>query len=700
MVHSGSAIGGHYYAYIKSFSNLNWYEFNDSTVGLVTEKVVKSAYGGESGANAYMLMYRLKSSTRNMVPVSNENVPQVLQTRVNQVDEKDKMQSDPNYMTLNVAFEYESTKKKKISDDGISSLYAKVIEDPLEGKLSFEIIHLKKDITLEEAKRKIWDLIGGRLVSVTSYERTRLRKYEKTPKWKLLDTYSGREDQTLADLFNNHGYYSSSTQQLFLEYLPNDKPKLQFEEWREHDRKIVVHIIEKSECKTIEVPTDVRAGIDEFKILLEGRSNIPAKSQYLFLVEGDSYYGSSPRLRDITTQSWYPAWNDGLELYLERWDPGKGDRPTNVESYFDNIKNGYTFIFNIPVDYKFPRGVVFDQTVMIDGRKTLETLKEAISKKINLAVDEFKIAKGSSHHYSEPDEFKDMESNISQHYHSRGKQSKNLVYVKKGVAFKRGETKIKFYLYSPGELIELLEMGVKNEHSFREVRPILAERLFKKNGKQINPDCIRFRKIESDDKVKDVILLDSKVESCFRNQYYYSSAPKNCIAIQETASPEEANDEKDIVLLLIRRCNCMEMTLDKPEELALSKYVPLSNFSTMISKKYNISIDNIMYAKPYSYKEPYKRSGLSRESWSSLSSKSSYSSESVISEYPLSLNSGDMVFIRNKEDGMRTMTYNERADMDNEDLGIQASLENYHYTPSKERGLQINVQNRVGTPKI
>ena len=29
MVHSGSAAGGHYYAYIKSFEDNRWYSFND-----------------------------------------------------------------------------------------------------------------------------------------------------------------------------------------------------------------------------------------------------------------------------------------------------------------------------------------------------------------------------------------------------------------------------------------------------------------------------------------------------------------------------------------------------------------------------------------------------------------------------------------------------------------------------------------------
>lgn len=32
MIHSGSASGGHYYAYIKEFENSEWYCFNDQSV--------------------------------------------------------------------------------------------------------------------------------------------------------------------------------------------------------------------------------------------------------------------------------------------------------------------------------------------------------------------------------------------------------------------------------------------------------------------------------------------------------------------------------------------------------------------------------------------------------------------------------------------------------------------------------------------
>lgn len=47
MIHSGSALGGHYYAYIRSFDDGCWYDFNDSSVRAVSESQVREAFGGE-----------------------------------------------------------------------------------------------------------------------------------------------------------------------------------------------------------------------------------------------------------------------------------------------------------------------------------------------------------------------------------------------------------------------------------------------------------------------------------------------------------------------------------------------------------------------------------------------------------------------------------------------------------------------------
>eukprot|EP01052_Picozoa_sp_SAG31_P007612 SAG31_NODE_366_length_16817_cov_17.317921_5_plen_121_part_00 len=46
-IHSGGAMGGHYYAYIQDFGTKQWFEFNDSTIsGPLNEAQIQQAYGG------------------------------------------------------------------------------------------------------------------------------------------------------------------------------------------------------------------------------------------------------------------------------------------------------------------------------------------------------------------------------------------------------------------------------------------------------------------------------------------------------------------------------------------------------------------------------------------------------------------------------------------------------------------------------
>ncbi len=59
LVHSGTQGAGHYYAYIKSFEDGKWYQFNDRDVSLTNEDSIERAYGKRYGeATAYLLKYR------------------------------------------------------------------------------------------------------------------------------------------------------------------------------------------------------------------------------------------------------------------------------------------------------------------------------------------------------------------------------------------------------------------------------------------------------------------------------------------------------------------------------------------------------------------------------------------------------------------------------------------------------------------
>jgi len=86
LVHRGSALGGHYYAYIQSLTTGKWFEYNDSSVKEIASDAYKETFGENEkktsmpffshGTNAYMLMYRQYDPTRNELEPTKETIPE------------------------------------------------------------------------------------------------------------------------------------------------------------------------------------------------------------------------------------------------------------------------------------------------------------------------------------------------------------------------------------------------------------------------------------------------------------------------------------------------------------------------------------------------------------------------------------------------------------------------------------------------
>ncbi|XP_031348562.1 ubiquitin carboxyl-terminal hydrolase 47 isoform X2 [Photinus pyralis] len=100
MIHSGSATGGHYYAYIKDFQKNQWLCFNDQTVSRITEDDIHKTYGGgptrgyyssvySSSTNAYMLMYRQIDKQRNCHVMAVDEFPLHIKNLLQQMREKE-----------------------------------------------------------------------------------------------------------------------------------------------------------------------------------------------------------------------------------------------------------------------------------------------------------------------------------------------------------------------------------------------------------------------------------------------------------------------------------------------------------------------------------------------------------------------------------------------------------------------------------
>ena len=118
MVHSGSAAGGHYYAYIKSLSgNADWFCFNDQHVTRIGSDDIEKTFGGStssrgyysstytSSTNAYMLVYRQCDAARNETFMKEADFSSELQSelmRINNIEEEARKQAEIERNTCKV----------------------------------------------------------------------------------------------------------------------------------------------------------------------------------------------------------------------------------------------------------------------------------------------------------------------------------------------------------------------------------------------------------------------------------------------------------------------------------------------------------------------------------------------------------------------------------------------------------------------
>uniref|UniRef100_K3WU38 Ubiquitin carboxyl-terminal hydrolase n=1 Tax=Globisporangium ultimum (strain ATCC 200006 / CBS 805.95 / DAOM BR144) TaxID=431595 RepID=K3WU38_GLOUD len=214
LIHSGSALGGHYYAYIKSLETGKWFNFNDSHVSEISDDELKTAWGGTGGNGygsrmsystcAYMLMYRLVSEEKNINSIPKESIPAYL---------TQKMKADEDRLKQLEHERLEMTKKVLI----------RFFMKGSKPKNMEKSIHVYKTSTVREALTIACEAFAKEKdIVIPSPENVRLRGYNDY-NCLLSDTYDGKEDATLTSL----GIYAA--QQLFIEVKSDD------EEWEPYD---------------------------------------------------------------------------------------------------------------------------------------------------------------------------------------------------------------------------------------------------------------------------------------------------------------------------------------------------------------------------------------------------------------------------------------------------------------------------------
>ncbi|KAK3608441.1 hypothetical protein CHS0354_035441 [Potamilus streckersoni] len=264
MIHSGSAAGGHYYAYIKCLSDGQWYSFNDQHVTKITYEDIRKTYGGSGGSrgyysstyasstNAYMLMYRKIDKERNACLMKEDEFPEHLKKelqKINDREEAERKQKELEKSTCKIkVFCYHPTQRRRLDHK----------------------LEIHKDKTLAEATemaRSVFDLEDVvpldcvRLVKYDEYQDTLERSFESEEETLIGKLLGGVKQSYCFDLLLE----TKRQDQIFHEYKPGGVTV-----------KVYLADLKKD---IIHDPVNVRAyhvqTVQEFKCLVSQVLNIP-----------------------------------------------------------------------------------------------------------------------------------------------------------------------------------------------------------------------------------------------------------------------------------------------------------------------------------------------------------------------------------------------------------------------------------------
>ncbi|KAJ4946982.1 hypothetical protein JOQ06_009025 [Pogonophryne albipinna] len=271
MVHSGSAAGGHYYACIKSFTDGQWYSFNDQHVSKITIDDIRKTYGGSSGSrgyyssafasstNAYMLIYRLKDASKNAKYFDAEDFPEHVKSLVQKEKESEEQEKRQREIERNTC--------------KIKLFCMRPVKTMMESKLE---VH--KDKTLREATEMAYKLME--LDGAVPLDCCRLVKYDEFHEY-LERSYEGEEDTPMGMLLG--GVKSSYMFDLLLEIR---KPEQVFQPYKPGEVMVKVHVVDLK-TESIATPISVRAylnqSITEFKLLIAQATGLSAEAMRVVL---------------------------------------------------------------------------------------------------------------------------------------------------------------------------------------------------------------------------------------------------------------------------------------------------------------------------------------------------------------------------------------------------------------------------------
>ncbi|XP_061169220.1 ubiquitin carboxyl-terminal hydrolase 47-like isoform X7 [Saccostrea echinata] len=335
MVHSGSAAGGHYYAYIKSFKDGLWYSFNDQHVAKITYDDITKTYGGSStsrgyysaaytsSTNAYMLMYRQIDKQRNKDFIQPENFPEHLKKALQKL--KDREEQEIRQRELD-----KSTCKIKV-----------YYFHPREKRKMEQKLEVHKDKTLKEATEICSKLFCvDKSISLDCCRLVKFDEYQDTLECSFED-----EDDTPMGLLLG-GVKQAYNFDLLLE---TKRPEQVFQEYRPGGVTVKLYVADLQNDIIQEPPISVRAyhaqTVAEFKHMVAEVLNVSAAQMRCVLerFHNDLKFLSVPN-KTLKTEGFFKS----NKVYVEY--SGEEDTTHFTHTHFFRLLNRHQNTIRIHVN--------------------------------------------------------------------------------------------------------------------------------------------------------------------------------------------------------------------------------------------------------------------------------------------------------------------------------------------------------------
>lgn len=439
IVHSGGAMGGHYFSLIQNFEDKDkkWYKFDDRTVYEISnidefKKIVSGNENNFNDSTAYILLYEDAKEQGNNLELKFD-IQESLLEDINIEEEEYK--------------KYLEEEKERMSYINLKVFY--------NDKLDYiKIKKTEKLLTLKNKISELYELNNNNSINIENDSRIIIYNSNNNKIINILNP-TDNDVKTLEELnlTQNHIYHLNikKPSEIFDIYDPDDI-NITLIKWDDNfllnpkDKNKNQLIIEKN-TKTIKINKNISD--EEFKNKIKNILGFKENENILIHKKQEYGYnnidlitfnqGNNKDLKKYLS-------DDNLTFFIESYINSNQIEDCKFKIYFNSLLPDIKVIFNTPIleeklkklkritakDYKF------DKSLEICPKFKIIKLKEEIGKILNINIDSF-ILKKNSHNGIE---IKKLEDTIDKY------SSKNLtIYVQFGIPRKEGDILLNFKQY-------------------------------------------------------------------------------------------------------------------------------------------------------------------------------------------------------------------------------------------------------------